>query len=680
MSPHVGLAGDEAVELLAEPGSVVVLGASATAGSYSNRAITFLKERGFAGQLSLVNPNHDSIEGLACYRAVAEIPGQPASVGLVAVSASRVIAGCRELAEAGIRIVVVFAAGLTATDKQALKALTDETGMRILGADSIGSASVGSGAYLTFSRVAARAPAEPGSIAMVTQSGAMGNSILISLFERGISFSHWFSSGGEIDLGALELTAGLLTRDDVSAVALYLEGLTDAAWAPQVRQLIQETGKPVFAVKGAVSAAGRQAAAGHTGKVVGSAELTRAVLKEAGMVLLPTIPAMVDALTVHQRLPETPGPRVAVVTVSGGAGVLTADAVASCTHLSMADIANEPRLRAMRAGRVTHIANPLDAPVGDEKEFCRWISAVAESPSTDAVIAVQGRLMHADVAFTDALLSLRTPSAAPVIVTSFNEDELLGHKEVSRLGQHGIPFMATPERAVAALDAVRRARGCAVLPSQATPGAGEMLFGIERARSLLPSLPWSPFETVSGADAAASVAERLGFPVVIKAAGRTITHRTELAAVAVNVARDGLADAYQRVASVCQEMGDAVLVQAQATSGVEVLVTALKDPEIGSVVVLRPGGQLTELGSFQNTVLWGRWPRGIWRRSLEGTALGQLLIGYRRDPGYDADALLDLAEQLRDAVDDAIVSFLELNPVVVGRQGVCVVDALLLSG
>jgi succinyl-CoA synthetase beta subunit len=206
------------------------------------------------------------------------------------------------------------------------------------------------------------------------------------------------------------------------------------------------------------------------------------------------------------------------------------------------------------------------------------------------------------------------------------------------------------------------------------PAAG-VLRGLEWvAEHLSPETPWARWQILLDGDSAAVVAARVGIPLVVKAAGRTIEHRTELGAVRFVGTEEGVSSAVDAVTRVCREHADAVMLQAAAAPGFEVLVSVVRDPEFGPVAFVRPGGAFAEVMKGQ-AVVWGGWKSARRLQVLQQSRIGELLSAYRGGTAYDVEGLADLLTTCLSAVNEDM-SFLELNPVIVHEDGVTLVDAV----
>lgn len=673
----MALRGPDLIQVLARPRSVAVVGASTNPRSASGRPLQYLLRYGYQGRVVPVNARQPEVGGLPAVASLAGLDHGSIEAAVIAVPAPAVMSALADAERLGVGVAVVIGSGFEDRDSTLRHQLDDfvaRSDMRVIGPNCVGTLAVHSAACLTFSTVLGSGLPRLGRVGLVTQSGALGNSLLQTLIRRHVGLSQWVSSGDEADAGALELVTGLLSQDGTDAVGLFLEGLTDLDWLPRLEDVLRDGRKRLFVLKAANTSAGRRAAAGHTGRVVGSAAASHAILREAGAREVPTLSALADALVVAGTCPDLQGmrrPRLAMVSISGAAGVIGSDRLAGHERLAMAGI--DPASATLLASRLDprlRPANPLDVPfIDDTAAFAGAVGAFAASGVADVVLAVESGLAHDRHELSAKLIASREHAA--IVLTSLSEDDQIPADVAESLAQAGIAYLPTVERAV---DAVAACAADAV-PAAAPPGHDEHVHGLEWAAGRLPAgFPWAPWRPVASIAELRDACARFGLPVVVKAAGRTITHRTEVGAV--RVARDPAAAgaAYDEVRAICERLGDAVVVQQMITGGFEVMVSAVRDPEYGPVAFLRPGGTFAELMSGQ-AVLWGGWDRARRDRVLRASVIGQLLDGYRGGTRYDLTALGDLVSAAIAAVSGEM-SFLEMNPVLVGEDGVRVVDLI----
>jgi acetate---CoA ligase (ADP-forming) len=602
-----------------------------------------------------------------------------------------VLSALAEAEQLGVKVAVVIGSGFedrAASLRRQLDEFVAGSDMRVVGPNCVGAVAVENAACLTFSTVLGAALPRLGTVGLVTQSGALGNSLLQTLIRRHVGISQWVSSGDEADVGALELVTGLLAREGTDAVGLFLEGLTDLDWLPRVEDVLRSGHKRLFVLKAANTAAGRLAAAGHTGRVVGSAAASHAILSEIGAREVPTLSALADALVVAGTSPgllRTPRPRLAMVSISGAAGVIGSDRMAQHDRLAMAQIDTpSATMLASRLDSRLSPANPLDVPfIDDTAAFTGAVDAFAASGVAEVVLAVESGLAHDRQELSAKLPASREHAA--IVLTSLSEDDQIPADVAESLARAGIAYLPTVERAVDAIGACAAdgAAADAPLPGAQLPEAQlpeaqlpeARAHGLEWAAQRLPGdFPWAAWQVVTTLDELQDTAVRFGFPVVIKAAGRAITHRTELGAVRVVPDPDELGRAFHGVREICEAAGDVVVMQQMVSGGFEVMVSAVRDPEYGPVAYVRPGGTLAELMSGQ-AVLWGGWDPGRRARVLRASVVGRLLDGYRGGTRHDLAALSDLVSTALAAVAGEM-SFLEMNPVMVGKKAVHVVDLI----
>ena len=602
---------------------------------------------------------------------VARGPDPACDVALVATAADGVLAALEACAGAGIMHAVALAGGFEATAGAARRAdlrafLASVPSFRLIGPNCAGVMSAATGTILSTSGALLQEPATVGGAGLVLQSGGIGSGLLLTLLRRGAGFAHWVTTGDELGIGALEVAAAMVDDPACTAVGLFLEGITDAQWLPGLAGAISRTTKPVIALRSGLSAGGRRAAFGHTGRVVGDGEIARAALQQAGVRLVDTLDELSDALTVLSVLParrSSGEATVGVVTAAGGSGVLAADAIAATPNLRLASLsAGAVDAMTREVGSGMPVANPYDMPsLGDPEVFRRAVRAMGNHSGCDVLVVVTTTLAHD----YERIAGDDFAGLPPMAVAHLSTDERFTPQQSRRLAAAGIPNVPSVQHAVAAV-ADWAGRTGPVADSPADRRRPGRRLGFIRSREAVPALaPWmAPAETVRSAPEAVAVAARIGGCVAVKAEGTHVEHRTELGAVRVGLCDEqALERAYAAVGTVCAVPGDAVVVQAMAPEGIEVLVAAVRDAELGPVALFRPGGTLVELAGT-TTFLTGS--PATWPAVLDRSEVGQLLGGYRGAKAADAAGVLDLAAVLVAAMaaDDRIAG-IECNPVVV---------------
>ena len=644
----------------------------------------------------LVHPTAGSLHGLRAYRTLADVPGQVDLV-MAMVAGDAVQQAVQDSIDAGVPAVISIASGFEGVGgQQRRRDLTEllvaNPGTRLVGPNSVGVLSTVTRSWTTFSSVLLKRPPLTGNIGLVTQSGAVGNGLLLTLASRGVGVAHWFSTGDEINVGALEVATSLLRRDDTKVVGLFMEGVTDARHRAALAQVIATSGKRVVAIRSAASSGGKAAAMGHTGRIVGDSEIGISALTEIGVDVVDNLDEFVEALTFLSVAParrEGSGPaRVNVVTVSGAMGVVAADTIARFPSLALA--AFDDRVTKNLAELVPsysgdQLTNPLDVPVlGDPIVFERAVSSVVDSGCGEATLIVTTTLAH-----DYESISKHLHSAEPVVITHLSAAESFTPGQARRLSENGIAVLRSPATAVKALAIWSGTQSELSSAEHTCEDAGHRQatvrqFGLLASRGVLRGAldRWLvESRAVESADDAVAFFEAGPGDIALKAEGSAIAHRTELGAVEVRLsAPAAVRAAYDRVSAVCREHGDPVVAQRMSRPGVEVLVSVLRDPELGVVAVCRLGGTLVELGETPTLVLTDY--ETVWPEKLRRSPLGRVLAGWRGAEPADSDALLTFVHQLRQATADIPdLAVVECNPVLVhpkstGR-GLSVVDVVI---
>jgi len=671
----------ELIEVFTRPRRVALVGASTSPESLTHRPALFLSQWGFPGEVVVVNPK--GVPTMLGFPAVASIAeAGPFDLAMVLLAADQVPQALQACIAAGARGAIVIASGFEGDHGRARRAglaslLQEHPGFRLVGPNCNGVLSIQNRCTLSFSSVLLNDRPPAGRVGLVTQSGAIGNGIMLALGRRGVGLAHWFSTGDELDVGALEAATAMLDEEQCGAVGLFLEGITDPEFLEPLAEGIARTGKRVVALRTAASEAGRAAAFGHTGRVIGNAEIARAALRQAGVRLPADLDEFCDALTVLSGLEPrwtTERVRVGVVTVSGGVGVLAADEVEQSADLELAVLSDATR--AALAARLPGIspANPLDVPtLGSPQVIVTALQAMAAAEEVDVVVGVVTSIAHDYDLIADTDLA----GGKPMVLSHLSVEERFTPEQAARLTARGVVTVPEAARAVKALAIwAGPGRAGAAKAVQAKTALRPHTFGLTGSALLLgPALTRNLAPATPVADAAGAVAAAAGAPVVVKADGAVITHRTEAGAVVVDVASpETVTAAFNRVAAACAPVGEAVVVQPMAPEGLEVMLSIVRDPEVGVAVLLREGGTGVELAR-ETVVLTG--PRATWEDTLRPTPLGRLLAGWRGAPPADTAGLLDLAAALMDVVRSRPeIALVECNPVLVhpAPGGVTVVD------
>lgn len=691
MNAEVAVAGGGSSLLapLLRPRGIALVGVSRDEASITARPANYLRSVGFPGEVFVVKPgaDEDLVHGLPVVASVAEVADR-CDAAMVMVAADRVVGAIEDCAEAGIERAVCITSGFdgeagAARRGEILEVLERHPRMRLIGPNSAGLIGTAGPSVLSFSSVLQQERLWAGRTSLVSQSGAMGNGLLLALLRRGGGIRNWVSTGDELSVGAIELCCELLRDPGTEAVGLFLEGITDAAFLPELAATVAAERKPVVALRAGGAGGAKDAAYGHTGRVVGDDAIAHAALEAVGVRMVATAEEMLDALTVLSVLPrrrKPGGARVGVITVSGGLGVVAADEIGRSPNLELAPLTDlETTKIAAGSPASSPVANPYDvATLGDPTVFLGALRALGEVGDFDALVAVISTLAH-DYELYSAENFEELP---PLVFSHLSPEERFTPEQARRLASEGVASVPSTRSAVQALALWAGPAAGPVAPEAPSVATGRQL-GMRQTLAAFPAL--APYAAatirIESGDEAAAALERFGVPIAIKAEGSVIAHRTELGAAATALADEAeVREAFARVAMICEACGEEVVAQPMAPPGVELFVSVLRDPEVGAAVICRPGGVLVELGAA-TTILTGS--RQTWERALARGPVGLLLDGYRGAPPADTGALLDLFTALVEVLgsDPGLVA-LEANPVLVhrlaphGGGGVTAVDLL----
>ncbi len=700
---------------LFEPASVAVIGASTREGSVGYTVWRNLKSGVFAGPRWPVNMSHGIVQGDKAYARVADLPGAPA-LAVICTPPATVPGLIAELGERGTRAAVVLTAGLTPEQRQAMLDAARKHVLRILGPNCLGLLSPPVGLNASF----APGHAEAGSIAFVSQSGALATAMLDWARARGIGFSRVVSMGEGCDVDFGDMLDWLASDSQTRAVLIYAESLSSARKFMSAARAAARN-KPVLLVKAGRSESGARAATSHTGALAGSDLVIDAAVRRAGMLRVDTLQDLfVAAETLARFKPAVRGKdaealaRVTLVTNGGGAGVLAADAAAAL-GLDLAALSPETlaTLDAALPPNWSH-GNPVDI-IGDApvERYVHTLRTLLAAPETGTVL-----FMHAPT----AIVSAGAIAAALVPVLAETPGRLascwLGHGAVAEarglFNVAGIPVYDTPEQAMHALAMLvnyRRnqeqlleaptdppppavhtgpsneqdARSVRELVDAALAAGREWLTEVE-AKALLAAcgVPVVRTRTVIASPiAAAAGATALGFPVVLKILAPEITHKSDVGGVALDLDSPGeVAEAATRMLErVAARRPDAHIEgftlqpMVRRPRALELIAGTHIDPLFGPVILFGAGGTRVEVVADRAVAL-PPLNEPLARALVARTKVAKLLAGWRDVPPADANALHGVLIALsRLLAEEPRIAELDINPLLADGDGVIALDA-----
>lgn len=678
-----------ALAALWAPASVAIVGASADPTKTGGRPVAYLRKHGFSGQIWPVNPRVGDIDGLPCFASVADLPGAP-DVAIVLLGVDRAEAAVRDLAAKGCKIAIVLASGYGEAGEDGRKrqdALRDAAGeMRLLGPNTIGALDLSGGIVLSASGALEGDDLPRGGISVASQSGGILGALLSRGAARGIGFCKLASTGNEADLDIADLIAAYAADPATTVIAAYVEGIRSVGKFRAAAQAARDAGKPLVVYKVGRSEQGARAAVSHTGAMAGEDRVYDALFRQVGAIRAESFSDLLDLPAMLAAGRKMAGPRVAILTSTGGAGSLVAD---QCGMLGLEvpelDAATATALGAIlgQPGPVT--GNPVDVTLAGVEPAIMTAAtqALLASGTIDGVVVVVGSsaLARPDVA-AGAIRSGAAASAKPLIAyVSPHAPHIL-----ARLNRDGVPAFAAPETCATVLKAALAAPPpAAPLPRVEAQLPAALPIGVlneVEARALFAAfdVPGPETHVVQTADGAEQAARALGGPVVLKALSREIAHKSDVGAVRVGLSVPEVGPALDAMAAGLAAQGlprpEGYLVQAMVRGGIEMILGLRRDPHLGPMILLGAGGVLAEI-SGDSTIRMLPLATGDARAMLDDLRITRLLHGYRGAPAHDIDALVAaiegvarMAEVLGDRLSEA-----EINPLFVLPQGAGVAAA-----
>ena len=637
----------------------------------------------------------------------------PESVDLVvvAVAADRVLDVAREAVTNGAKGLLVLSAGFAEAGaagvqrQQSLVRICRAGGIRLVGPNCLGI--VNTDPAIALNATFCDASPRPGQVGLISQSGAVGIAALRHAERAGVGLSLFVSTGNKADVSGNDLLAYLEDDPRTTVIALYLESFGNARKFAEVAGIVGRT-KPIVVVKAGRSVAGARAGLSHTAAAATPETAIGALLHRAGVLRADDLSELFDLLTVLEVAPLPRGPRVAIIGNSGGPGVLAADECASA-GLEMAELADatEEQLRALLPSGVS-VRNPVDLlSTVTPESYETAVRLLLQDPGVDAVLAIYTPLARgAEELYAAALTRAHADSPNVPLLVAF-PGVASSPLQLEDAAQHRmLPFFEFPEPAVRALGKVTtyaawrsstpppgapapqgtaRSAARALINAVALDDSGEGWLTPQAATSLLEEYGITTARVIEAPDvtAALAAAETLGYPVAVKAAGPTIVHKEELGGVILDIqSADELRVAFTAMEQrVGPAMTSAVVQPMHAAAGAMELIAGITiDPSVGPLVLVGAGGTFTDL--LDDRVV--RMPPQSLAAAVDQISSLRCAArfgSYRNLPALDleatAEVLLSLAALTRDLPE---IRELDLNPLVVSADGVCVLDVRIRVG
>jgi acetyltransferase len=690
-----------------QPKSVAVIGANERPGSVGRTVLANLTNGSYGGKVFPINPGRAQVLGLPTWPRIMDVPGK-VDLAVIVTPAATVPAVIRDCVAARVGGAVVISAGfreIGASGKELeaqIQGAIGGSGMRIIGPNCLGVMNPMLGLNASFAQ---DAPLR-GSVAFLSQSGALCTAILDWSRQENVGFSGFVSTGSMLDTGWGDLIYYFGDDRHTRSILIHMEAIGDArSFLSAAREVARE--KPIVIIKAGRTEVAARAAASHTGALTGSDEVLDAAFRRCGVLRVNGIAELFQMADLLAKQPRPRGPRLTVVTNAGGPGVLATDAlVAGGGELTQLSGETRARLNVFLPPHWSH-NNPIDIlGDADPQRYAQAVEVAVADAHTDGLLVILAPQGMTSPAETARQLVPHTRAHRIPILTCWMGGPAVA-EGIAVLNQAGISTFSYPDEAARAFkylwdysENLRALQETPTLPGLPDPNrqlAEEVMRAVRAAgRSLLTEweskqlltaycIPTVRTEMAHDGAQAAVLASEIGFPVVLKLHSETITHKTDVGGVKLNLnTAEAVRGAYEAVQqSVTERVGaqhfQGVTVQPMITRrGFELILGCSADAQFGPVLLFGAGGELVEI--FQDRSL-GLPPLNttLARRMMERTRIYRALRGVRGQEPVDLGALEELLVRFSQlVVEQRAIKEIDINPLLASSEGLLALDARIL--
>ncbi|MCF6286699.1 MAG: acetate--CoA ligase family protein, partial [Candidatus Hydrogenedentes bacterium] len=698
------------IDAIFNPKTVALIGATEKPGSVGRTILWNLISNPFGATIYAVNPKRNNVLGIKAYPTVSAVPEQ-VDLAILVTPATSIPGLVQECVDAGVKGAIIISAGFReigevgiALEEEVLAA-AKKGNMRIIGPNCLGVMNPITGMNATFASTIAR----PGSVGFISQSGALCTSILDWSHQTNVGFSAFISIGAMLDADWGDLIYYLGDDPHTKSIVIYMESIGNArSFLSAAREVALS--KPIIVIKAGQTEAAAQAAASHTGSLAGSDGVLSAAFRRSGVSRVYSIESLFYMAEVLEKQPRPRGPRLTILTNAGGPGVLATDAVISDGG-ELAELAPETlaKLNAVLPGAWSH-NNPIDILGDAEPErYAKALEIAAQDPNSDGLLVVlTPQAMTDPVKTAEELAKVKMPPRKPLLASWMGGADIEAGDAV--LNDHDIPTFDYPDAAARVFNLMWRynynIKGLyetpMLSPDEDEQGPDRKIVAelIRNARqagyTTLPEheskkilaaygIPVVPTQITKSVEEAVAIAEDMGYPVVLKLYSNTITHKTDVGGVQLNLksattVRGAFDSIRQGVTDKAgAEHFDGVIVQPMIKNeGYEIIIGSSIDSQFGPVLLFGSGGELVEV--FKDSAL-GLPPLNttLARRMMEQTKIYTALKGVRGRKPVDLDALEHLLVRFSQlVVEQPWIKEIDINPLLASPDGLIALDGRVL--
>lgn len=698
------------LDAIFSPRNVAVIGASEKAGSVGRTLLWNLISSPFGGAVFPVNPKRSSVLGIKAYPSIAEVP-EAVDLAVIATPASTVPSVIQECVDVGVKGAIVISAGFKeigaagiALEQQVLQ-IARQGNLRLIGPNCLGVMNPHSGLNATF----ASAIANPGNVGFISQSGALCTSILDWSFRENVGFSAFVSIGSMLDVSWGDLIDYLGNDPHTDSIVIYMESIGDARSFLSAAREVALT-KPIIVIKAGRTEAAAAAAASHTGALSSSDDVLDCAFRRCGVLRVDTINDLFNMAEILAKQPRSQGRKLTILTNAGGPGVLATDALIR-NGGELAELSDETisKLNAVLPAHWSH-GNPVDIlGDADPERYAQAVEIALHDPNSDGLLAILTPQAMTDPTQTaNKLKSVLAGSKKPILASWMGGESVLEGEAL--LNQANLFTFPYPDTAAQVFTLMWRysynLKGLYETPTLPNNGAavqhasaqqviesvrqsGRTLLTEHESKQILSAYGIPTVQTLvaTSVDEAVRGADEIGYPVVLKLWSETITHKTDVGGVQLNLkSAETVRQAYQTIQATVTERAGAehfqgVTVQPMVSlDGYELILGSYVDAQFGPVVLFGLGGELVEV--FRDRAL-GLPPLNttLARRMMEQTRIFKALQGVRGRESADLEALEQLLVQFSQLViEQPWIKEIDINPLLVrhGSAGAIALDARVI--
>jgi acetyltransferase len=703
--------GDNPLNYIFTPKTVAVIGATENAGSVGRTVLWNLISNPFGGVVFPVNPKRPSILGIKAYPSISAVP-EKVDLAVIVTRANFVPDIMAECVEAGVKSAIVISAGfkeLGAPGEELERQILEHArrgGIRVIGPNCLGVMNPISGLNATFGGVMAR----PGNVAFISQSGALCTAVLDWSIREQVGFSAFVSIGSMLDVDFGDLIDYVGNDPRTQSIVIYMESIGNARnFLSAAREVALN--KPIIVIKAGRTEAAAKAAASHTGSLTGSFEVLDSAFMRAGVLRVNTISELFNMAEVLGKQPRPKGPRLTILTNAGGPGVLATDALIM-SGSKLAEI-SEKTFSELNSFLPPHWSrnNPIDIlGDADPERYAKALEIAANDPNSDGLMVILTPQDMTDPTMTaEKLRPYAKIEGKPVIASWMGGPVVSGGNDI--LNRIGIPTFNYPDTAARTFSYMWKysdnlnhlyelpenseldtgdmgtSRGAAAAIIDAVRKSGRTTLTEYESKKLLATygIPTVPTEIATTSEDAVKLAGEMGYPVVLKLHSETITHKTDVGGVKLNLAdAEAVVTAFNDIQQKVTDIAGAEHFQGVAVQkmikldGYEIILGSSIDPQFGPVLLFGSGGSLVEVYKDRALAL-PPLNRTLARRKMEKTKIYQALKGVRGRKPVDLVALERIMVRFSQLiVENPWIAESDINPLLVSEDQMIAVDARFL--